>query len=247
MRLLNSILHGLNAAPGPPAWLMPGGVHMWRGDVLGLTGANVNTATDQIGTLTIASAAVKPTTVILPGASARRGWRGAIVGGAQFLSGDPALPEVMASGSVAYVVLVPAFLPGGAPMIYVTAGLAGAPGTDEISEFHIGLAPPNELGRKDAGGVADVVGPVAPLGVLYDCIHTWTGGVEELYRDGVLIAAAAIVQPTANVQRWCIAGSAAHAFGFPSSVQYGEARTGNVKLGLADAAAFHAYRLAYYG
>ena len=39
MRLLNSILHGLNAAPGPPAWLMPGGVHMWRGDVLGLTGA----------------------------------------------------------------------------------------------------------------------------------------------------------------------------------------------------------------
>jgi len=243
MRLQNSILHGLNGPPAPPAW-----THIWRGDVLSVTGANVNSATDQVGTLTISSGAVKPTTVILPGASARRGWRGLSVGAPQYLSGDPLAPEIMTSGAVAYVVLVPAFTPGGAPMLYVAGGLAGAPATTEIAELHFGLIapPPGEVGRRDAGGVADVIGPAAPLGVLYDVVHTWTPTLSELYLNGALVASNAIVQPTANIQRWTMGGDTGHTFGFPSGAQFGEGRTANVKKTAAEAATFHADRLAYY-
>jgi hypothetical protein len=216
---------------------------MWRGDVITSAGPSLLSVVDQIGTLNLVSPLVKPTLTTL-GASAKVAWTtlGAVPG---YVAGNVVGPsEAYTSGALALVIQAVIYpFPN---CVFITGGLSSAPTVDEISIAHVTpLA--GERCRKDNLAIADTGTPgFSGSLVLRDILWTWSGGVEEVYQDGILVAANAIVVATQNVSRFVMGCGADLTLGLASNIKFGEGRVGNVKLGLADAGAFHAYRLAYY-
>lgn len=216
-----------------PSDTVTGALHLWRGDSRTLSGSDVLTVLDQIGSRTMTAGATKPTTTTLGSLSAPAMQ---LTSGAHLTTGVIAA-ETMTSGSINIIFRV---VSGGDRALVV-----GGNGTTFEALNYIAGGGTSLLAASDNAQTGGLSAAWSPGAGIHSICFTWDPSGREQYLDNVLHDSDTTDATTPTITKWVLGALLDLSTLSGGTIIIGEVQVGNQHL--ANGTEIHNIRASRYG